>query len=208
MTVTDATSAYSTLYSRTSSVSQDDSLSELIAQRIAESDTNGDEALSLEESGIEEELFSSMDSDSDGLLTSSEVLAYIESMKLDMTGAAPPSTASIAKDLIESLDTDEDGALSLEGSGASEEKFNAADTNEDGIVTQDELEAAMQNGLIAMAPGNMASAPNISSLNGLSSYQKQQDDALLERLKGDEEDSTLASIIGGQGETKSVNLVA
>ena len=207
MNVNGVTSAYDTYYqTQRTSTGRGQDLGDLIAQHVAEKDQDGDEALSLEESGLEEELFSTMDSDSDGLVTSSEILAYIQTMFTERPGPPPPPPT--AEELITALDADGDGGLSLEESGASQEQFDAADTNQDGIVSQAELEAAFLNGQASMPAGDMMSVAAASQLQNTTNYQRQQEQELLAWLRGDDEASSMASNASRQQGVRSVDLVA
>lgn len=208
MNVNGVTSAYSSYYeTQGTRTDRAGNLEDLIAQQLAEADQDGDEALSLEESGMEEELFSTMDSDGDGLVTSSEILAYIQTMFTERPSPPPPPPPS-AEDMISALDADGDGGLSLEESGASQEQFDAADTNQDGIVSQAELEAAFLNGQASMPIGDMMSVAAVSQLQNTTNYQRLQEAALLNLLRGDDDESSSAANVYGQQSVRSVDLVA
>ncbi len=133
-----------------------------VAAKVFEnSDTDGDSLLSLEELGIDEDTFNSMDSDGNGSLNVSELTEgitrakantnspkefgeFLSSLGLDMPPPPPPmaegQASKIAGDIFSSADTDGDALLTLEELGIDEELFNTIDTDEDGQISQDELE--------------------------------------------------------------------
>jgi len=58
---------------------------------VAQNDKNSDSSLSIEELGIDEEQFSALDSDSDGLVTQNEIASAIDSKlsSFDFRGFVP-----------------------------------------------------------------------------------------------------------------------
>lgn len=148
------------------------SLSNISKDIISQTDTDSDSALSLEELGIDEELFSSLDSDSDGLVTQSELTSAIES-KLSDYGDTMPSpeefasmladlglempeppekpqddTSSMSSDFASQLmsvyDSDGDSLLtSEEVSLLTSDEFSALDTDGDGSISLEELTSSV-----------------------------------------------------------------
>ncbi len=115
-------------------------------------------------------LFSQMDSDGDGSVTTEEASIAISDLLIqqmqqqgmgnNMPPPPPPANGEgkSAEELISSADTDEDGSLNLseftealkhpgdnEDSSQINSLFSDADADGDGKVTQDELQAAMDN---------------------------------------------------------------
>ena len=168
--------SYDTQYASSSSAraSMGDPLTEL--------DTDGDGALSLEESGLDEDQFSVMDADGDGYLTETDR----ESMP------PPPGMGDIGgmttAELIASLDTDEDGVLTQEESGFTDELFASLDTDENGTLSEAEMEAgkpdeAMEGmGTQAMGPPPEAASIDLSGL--MSSLDSDDDGSVSQEESG------------------------
>ena len=132
---------------------------------ISQSDTNSDSSLSIDELGVSEEQFSTLDNDGDGLVTQNEIASAIDSKLSSFDGEMPsreefesliselglqmpePSTTKEANDfssmIMSSYDSDSDSLLSAsEVSILSDEEFSALDTNSDGSISTDELSSA------------------------------------------------------------------
>lgn len=132
---------------------------------ISQSDTNSDSSLSIDELGVSEEQFSTLDNDGDGLVTQNEIASAIDSKLSSFDGEIPskeefesliseldlqmpePSTTKEANDfssmIMSSYDSDSDSLLSAsEVSILSDEEFSALDTNSDGSISTDELSSA------------------------------------------------------------------
>lgn len=158
MTVSSYSSIYSSLMSPTSNISKD---------IISQNDTDSDSSLSIDELGMDEEQFSAIDEDSDGLLTQSEIATAIDNQlsSFSSSGQMPskeefeslisnlgfempkPSASQEADDfssmIMSGYDADGDSLLSSsEVSLLSEEEFSALDTNSDGSISTDELSSA------------------------------------------------------------------
>lgn len=83
---------------------------------ISEKDTDGDTTISLEESGLDENLFSNIDTDSDGTLTSEEIASGLESMPPPppppQQSASSSNESSSSSSIFDEFDTDGDGTVS------------------------------------------------------------------------------------------------
>ena len=99
---------------------------------IGQDDTDGDGALTLEETPLDAERFGEIDSDGDGFITAEELSADAESHAQgpEAMGAGQGGSSS--------------GSDSE--SSESEEEYDAYDLNEDGVVTLDELLQAFRQG--------------------------------------------------------------
>jgi len=140
------------------------SASELTSEIIETSDIDGDSLLSIDEVSLSEELFSSIDEDEDGSLSSSELESGLTGMLDDMSNqktspeefgqmlsdmgldvpAAPnssstPDVALMASEVFSANDTDADGLLSLTDIDIPEDIFSSIDADEDGSITEAEL---------------------------------------------------------------------
>jgi len=135
----------SSLYSSQSTSQRPPTIEEMLGE--LDVDASGD--LSLEESGLSEEQFASLDVDGDGVLTQSDHEALLSQMQARFGGGQPPIDLA-------SLDSDENGEISEEESGLSSEEFAALDIDGDGVLTQADFEAmkARMEGetMDAMAP--------------------------------------------------------
>lgn len=140
---------------------------------ITQNDSDSNSALSLEELGIDEEVFNSLDSDSDGLVTQNEIASAIDSQlssfdtlpskeefesllsDLGLQMPEPPQkqensnlseiSNDFASQILSSYDTDGDSLLSSEEvSILSESEFSALDSDGDGSISQTELSDAFE----------------------------------------------------------------
>ncbi|WP_291329942.1 EF-hand domain-containing protein [Desulfovibrio sp. UCD-KL4C] len=102
-------------------------------------DSDGDNLLSQEETGLNDELFSALDVDGDGSISGEELNAAMTPPDAteQSTAATAASSASSGSEIsASSSTTDEDD----------EETYDAYDLNQDGVVTADELMQAFNNG--------------------------------------------------------------
>jgi Ca2+-binding EF-hand superfamily protein len=189
---------------------------EMAANIIAEHDADGDGALSLEESEVEEDVFNTADADGDGLVTEEELVAMLEEGRPEGPppemgqGGPPPgaSAADMAASIIEDLDADEDGGLSASETAASEEVFDALDTNQDGVVSQAELEAAMATIMGAVQDSGIGyGAQAVNAAGGMAAYQQEMERIILSALTGDDSSESLSET-GSTGQFAQVDLVA
>ncbi|OGV55597.1 MAG: hypothetical protein A2017_14690 [Lentisphaerae bacterium GWF2_44_16] len=81
---------------------------------ISEKDTDGDSAVSLAESGLTESMFSNIDTDSDGSLTSDEIASGMENMPPPppQEASSSSSESSSSSSIFDEFDTDGDGQVS------------------------------------------------------------------------------------------------
>lgn len=196
---------------------------EMAARIIADHDADGDGALSLEESEVDESVFNLADADGDGQVTKDELLAMMENGRPKGPppemgeGMQPPpggSVGDMAAAIMEELDSDGDGGLSSSEAGASEEEFDALDTNEDGVVSQAELEAAMTTIMGAVQQSGLGfGAQAVNAAGGMAAYRQEMDRLILEALNADEsgeESDSLDStgILSDTGSTGTIDLTA
>lgn len=134
---------------------------------VTQNDKNSDSSLSIDELGVSEEQFSSLDQDSDGLVTQNEIASAIDSKLSQFDGQMPsknefesliselglqmpePTVSKEANDfsslIMSNYDSDGDSLLSSsEVSVLSDEEFSALDTNSDGAISEDELASAYE----------------------------------------------------------------
>lgn len=123
---------------------------EVSASVIANSDTDGDGALSADEVNVSSALFSSLDTDGDGVVSQEELAAAFTNTfaEMDQELASsgqpppPPSAADSSESVVDDRDTNGDGVLSAEELAVSDKLFGQIDADGDGFVSQDELTAA------------------------------------------------------------------
>ncbi len=167
---------------------------------ISQSDTNSDSSLSIDELGVSEEQFSTLDNDGDGLVTQNEIASAIDSKLSSFDGEMPskeefesliselglqmpePSTTKEANDfssmIMSSYDSDSDSLLSAsEVSILSDEEFSALDTNSDGSISTDELSSAYDQvtNTSSNSSESVASMPPSPSGGGSSSASEEEE---------------------------------
>lgn len=167
---------------------------------VAQNDKNSDSSLSIEELGIDEEQFSTLDSDGDGLVTQNEIASAIDSKLSSFDGQMPskeefetliselglqmpeppvsPQANDFSSMIMSSYDTDSDSLLSSsEASILSEEEFSALDTNSDGSISTDELSSAYDKVTSSSESSEtMASMPPPSGGASSSSSEEEYDE--------------------------------
>ena len=139
---------------------------------VAQNDKDSDSSLSIDELGVDEEQFSALDSDGDGLVTQDEIASAIDSKLASFDGEMPSKEefASLLSDLglempeppakanensamsddfssmiMSQYDSNGDSSLSSdEVSLLSSDEFSALDTNSDGTISTDELSSAFE----------------------------------------------------------------
>lgn len=167
---------------------------------VAQNDKNSDSSLSIEELGIDEEQFSTLDSDGDGLVTQNEIASAIDNKLSSFDGQMPskeefetliselglqmpeppvsPQANDFSSMIMSSYDTDSDSLLSSsEASILSEEEFSALDTNSDGSISTDELSSAYDKVTSSSESSEtMASMPPPSGGASSSSSEEEYDE--------------------------------
>lgn len=161
------------------------SLNTISKDIVNKSDTNSDSSLSIEELGISQDLFSSLDSDGDSLVTSNEIASAIDAQLSQFNGEFPSKeefasllsnlglempepptvqTNAMASDLMNQYDTDADGLLSSEEvSLLTQDEFNALDANLDGSISTEELSSAIEQVASAKPSGGGGGGGSSSS---------------------------------------------
>lgn len=146
------------------------SAAELSSKVMETSDLDSDSLLSIDEVKLSDEVFSSIDEDGDGSLSSRELETsfsdMLEGMKNQTTspeefgtmlsnmglevppppqqGGGMPNVSEMASEIFSKNDTDEDGLLSIDELDISEELMSAMDSDSDGSITQEELEQGLK----------------------------------------------------------------
>ena len=197
---------------------------------VVQNDENSDSSLSIEELGIDEEQFSALDSDSDGLVTQNEIASAIDSKLSSFDGEMPSKEefASLLSDLglempeppeakensasgddfssliMSQYDSDGDSLLSSsEISLLSDEEFSALDTNTDGSISAEELSGAYEQ--VASASGATQSAPPSGGGGSVASSSEEEYDELDTNEDGivSQEEKNAALGISTNSETSS-----
>ena len=185
--MTISSSSYVGLMSPTSNISK---------SLITQNDSNNDSSLSIDELGLNEDQFSTLDTNSDSLVTQDEIASAIDSKLSSFDGKMPSKDefASLLSDLglempepptskqssasgddfssmiMSNYDSNGDSLLSSdEVSLLSDEEFSALDTNTDGSISAEELSGAYQQ--VASA-----SAATQSGGGGASSSEEEYDE--------------------------------
>lgn len=130
--------------SRTSSKTQGAQfdLSELASKIIEKKDTNGDGIVSADETGLDSEQFTALDTDASGGLTSDELLAALQATPPPPMMGKPMDSSEMASKILEEEDVNNDGTISADESKVDSARFNELDTDGNGVLTLDELQAA------------------------------------------------------------------
>ena len=197
---------------------------------VVQNDENSDSSLSIEELGIDEEQFSALDSDSDGLVTQNEIASAIDSKLSSFDGEMPSKEefSSLLSDLglempepptskqssasgddfssliMSQYDSDGDSLLSSsEISLLSDEEFSALDTDTDGSISAEELSGAYEQ--VASASGATQSAPPSGGGGGGASSSEEEYDELDTNEDGivSQEEKNAALGISTNSETSS-----
>lgn len=128
-------------------------VSQMASDIFSSSDSDEDGLLTIEELNISEELFSSMDSDEDGKISQDELEEKLSSMFEDVKNG--DMDQSEFEETMSALGVEAPSAPPAGGGGAmagggggssSEEEYDDADTNQDGIVSAAEYEAYYGSG--------------------------------------------------------------
>lgn len=149
---------------------------EFAANIMEKEDKNQDGAISADESRVDSKRFSELDTDSDGKLTTDELVASFKNHPLP-----PPrfsgqmDVADFAAHVMETEDTNGDGVIGAEETRLDSERFAAWDTDSSGTLTSEELQAGMK--------ADEAGRSNVKSLSSQgNSLNTSADGALLQSL--------------------------
>ena len=219
--MTISSSSYVGLMSPTSNISK---------SLITQNDSNNDSSLSIDELGLNEDQFSTLDTNSDSLVTQDEIASAIDSKLSSFDGKMPSKDefASLLSDLglempepptskqssasgddfssliMSQYDSDDDSLLSSsEVSLLSDEEFSALDTNTDGSISAEELSGAYEQ--VASASGATQSAPPSGGGGGGASSSEEEYDELDTNEDGivSQEEKNAALGISTNSETSS-----
>ena len=219
--MTISSSSYVGLMSPTSNISK---------SLITQNDSNNDSSLSIDELGLNEDQFSTLDTNSDSLVTQDEIASAIDSKLSSFDGKMPSKDefASLLSDLglempepptskqssasgddfssliMSQYDSDGDSLLSSsEVSLLSDEEFSALDTNTDGSISAEELSGAYQQ--VASASGATQSTPPSGGGGSVTSSSEEEYDELDTNKDGivSQEEKNAALGISTNSETSS-----
>ncbi|MDD4329129.1 MAG: hypothetical protein PHD79_04180 [Aliarcobacter sp.] len=219
--MTISSSSYVGLMSPTSNISK---------SLITQNDSNNDSSLSIDELGLNEDQFSTLDTNSDSLVTQDEIASAIDSKLSSFDGKMPSKDefASLLSDLglempepptskqssasgddfssliMSQYDSDGDSLLSSsEVSLLSDEEFSALDTNTDGSISAEELSGAYQQ--VASASGATQSTPPSGGGGSVASSSEEEYDELDTNKDGivSQEEKNAALGISTNSETSS-----
>ncbi|WP_031482829.1 EF-hand domain-containing protein [Maridesulfovibrio frigidus] len=125
---------------------------DFVSSIFGDNDGDGNGLLSLEESGMGEDMFASVDTDGDSQVSEEEVLADMEKrheekalmgeLSVMMQGGGSGEQSDLLDSFMDELDLDGDSLISMEESGLSEELFSVLDGDGDGNISGEELEAS------------------------------------------------------------------
>ncbi len=174
---------------------------------IAQNDQDSDSSLSIDELGVNEEQFSALDTDSDGLVTQDEIASAIDSKLSSYDGEMPSKEefASLLSDMglempeppalpqaensamsedfssmiMSQYDSNGDSSLSSdEVSLLSEDEFSALDANSDGTISTDELSSAFEQVASSGTPPPAGGGGQMASASSSSSTSEEEYDEL------------------------------
>lgn len=140
-----------------------DMAEEISANMISDNDSDKSGGLSIKESGLSDDDFTTLDTDGDGSLNSSELKTGLTSNNQSLSALMPPPpsgvgggkmgqgmpdeiASKIADSMVSQYDKDSSGTLSAEESGLSDDEFGGLDTDGDGILSTAELQAGLTSG--------------------------------------------------------------
>jgi Ca2+-binding EF-hand superfamily protein len=145
--------------------------------------------LSLDESGLEQESFDTLDTDGDGTVTGFELEAALKSgvatvgddgtLAVDASAAsdaAAQAYSSLTAMIMGLADGDQSGDLTLKESGLDEDTFSQFDLDGNGVITGDELSAAIENGVASTSDSSLSAAVSGSAASGASGSSGEDDE--------------------------------
>lgn len=138
----------------------DDMAEQMSANMISDYDSDQSGGLSITESTLSDDDFTTLDTDGDGSLTASELKTGLTSNNQSLSALMPPPpsgvgggkmgegmpeeiASKIADSLVSQYDTDSSGGLSATESTLSDDEFNGLDTDGDGILSTSELQSGL-----------------------------------------------------------------
>jgi Ca2+-binding EF-hand superfamily protein len=163
-------------------------VNQIVSRILKKDDSDGDGMLAAGETKFDSSTFNKVDSNSDGKLSSDELIAGLENLRPSRPmrppmGMQPPQmdASDLASKVLQSQDSDGDGALTVEETGLESGDFNTLDTDGDGSVSVDELTAgieARQSELMSATPPTFDSAAASSGSDASTDVLKTLIDAL------------------------------
>lgn len=177
-----------------------------VSKIFGQDDSNEDGVLSIDETPLSEEMFSSIDSDGDGNITTEELQADMETKQTELMRSfnaeacffhmfrmqgmmgqqAGREQTSQASDMVSNIfskdDSNEDGVLSIDETPLSEEIFSSIDSDGDGNITMEELQADLESHMEEMfshigGPGMMPHSPPPPKNEGSSETEDETEDS-------------------------------
>ncbi|SDL29994.1 Ca2+-binding protein, EF-hand superfamily [Maridesulfovibrio ferrireducens] len=198
---------------------------DFVSSVFEKKDSDGNGLLSLEETGMNEDMFTSVDTDGDSNVSEEEVLADMQKRHEEKARMGELSTMmqgggkdqggqeNLLDSFMDELDLDGDSQISMEESGLTEDLFNVLDSDSDGNISGEELKSAMSppegmEAMVSAASGGSGGAESSSSSEDdveYDEYDLNQDgvvstEELRQAFKNG--DQSLASVFGqneGQG---------
>lgn len=126
-------------------------VNQMVSNILKKDDKDGDGSLAAGETKFDSTTFNKIDSNSDGKLSSDELIAGLENLRptgpmRPPMGMKPPrmEASDLASKVLQNQDSDGDGALSVQETGLESDEFNTLDTDGDGSVSADELTAGIE----------------------------------------------------------------
>lgn len=137
------------------SMGEGNSSGQIAKSIVQEQDADGDGLLSLDETGMDKEIFGEVDADGDGYVSAEELSAGIE-QAAERVSAMGGGLAMNMPELEETSTDDElletaEGSSGSSGESEEDDEYDAYDLNKDGIVSSEEYLQAFKNGDMSLA---------------------------------------------------------
>jgi len=175
---------------------------------IEKEDTNLDGVLSVDETRLTDDMFSNADTDSDGMLTKSELEEMLANGPppggmggMGRGGGMGKEPMSI-ESIFEIEDTDGDELISAEESALPDEVFSEIDTNQDAYLTAEEIQKSRENKTESsqqtqtLSSGNSGSSGSTLTPDMVIKAYQQAIQSFLLNLSGESSDTgSLASVL-------------
>jgi len=158
---------------------------EIAASIVEQDDADGDGLLSLEETPLDEDRFSTIDADGDGFISAEELSADAQSnmeqqglMGLTTLQMQGFNTDDMAASIVSNDDSDGDGVLSQDETPLDDDTFSSIDANGDGFISADELSADMASNMsdTLSASGSSDHAASASGSGGSSESSSESEE--------------------------------